>query len=105
MAEIVIAVYHPKPGQEERIVALVARHVPLLRARGLATPRPAIAMRSAGGALLEVFEWVDAQAAGRAHADPEVSALWDEMGQVAEFRCLADLPEATRTFPHFAPLA
>lgn len=105
MAEIVIAVYHPKPGQEERIAALVARHVPLLKARGLVTPRAPIAMRSAGGALVEVFEWVDAAAAGRAHADPEVAALWAEMGTAAEFRCLADLPEATRTFPHFAPLA
>lgn len=103
MSEIVLAIYQPHEGKEGELDQLVGRHLPLLRKKGLVTARQAVRMRSASHAVVEVFEWVDAEASGRAHSDPDVSALWEAMAQVAEFPCLADLPEATRRFPHFAP--
>jgi hypothetical protein len=104
MGEVVTAVYRPLPGRAADLEALVRRHFPTLRERGLVTERAPIVVRSEDGTLLEVFEWRDEAAAGEAHADPEVGALWNAMGEAGEFLCLADLPEATRRFPHFQPL-
>jgi hypothetical protein len=104
-SEIVIAVYRPKPGKERALEALIAKHVPTLRAAGLATSRPALLMRSADGAYLEVFEWKDGGAsANAAHDDPRVRAIWDPMGDVCEFAPLSSVREAKDRFPHFRPV-
>lgn len=73
--EMVIVGYRPHPGQAAELERLVADHVPILRRLGLATDRPALAMRAADGTVIEVFEW---QPGGieRAHADPQAGALW-----------------------------
>lgn len=84
---------------------LVEKHLPLLRKLGLATARDAIHAVGEDGTVLEIFEWTESGAAEKAHADPEVGALWGEMAEVADFPPLADLPEAATRFPHFRPLS
>jgi len=105
MGEIVTAIYRAHPGQEAALEELVRRHESLLRRSGLVTDRPTVLMRSADGSWVEVFEWVDADASRRAHEDAGVGALWGQMMEVADFPCLADLPEATQRFPHFRPVS
>ena len=102
--EIVQAVYRAKPGKEADLAALIDEHGPALRAEGLVTDRPFVVMRSRDGrTFVEVFEWVSRQAACDAHGNERIGALWGRMGEVAEFLTLADLAEATQTFPHFTP--
>lgn len=103
--EIVIAVYRPRPGRAPTLEAILRRHVPTLRAAGLASVRPVVVLKSlVDGTYLEIFEWVDAAAAERAHTIPSVMAVWNEMGAVAEFLPISALPETARPFAHFAPV-
>jgi len=104
--EIVQAVYRAKPGKEAALAALIERHVPLLRAEGLATERAATVMRSPrDGTFIEVFEWTRPDAAHAAHTNPKVAEIWGAMEEVAAFLTLADVPEATVRFAHFEPVA
>lgn len=104
-AQLVIAVYRPKPGGEARLRELLAGHVPALRELGLATDRPVVLMKTLdGSAYLEVFEWADGNAAQKAHHMPEVQAVWGPMMEVADFPSLGDLEEARGRFPHFQPV-
>ena len=104
-AEVVIALYRPKPGKDRELEALLARHVPALRALGLVTARPATHLRSMeDGTWLEIFEWADGGAsAHRAHEEPAVREIWDAMEKVCDFVTLGSLPEAGLRFPHFRP--
>jgi len=101
--EVVMAMYRPKAGGDAALRAIIARHVPTLRRVHLATDRPVLLLRAADGTYVEIFEWRPG-AAQQAHEHPEVEALWGEMAQVADFVRLADLAEAARPFPHFAPV-
>ena len=104
-AQLVIAVYRPKEGGEDRLRELLAGHVPALRELGLATDRPVVLMKTFdGSAWLEVFEWADEQAAHKAHEDPAVQAIWGPMMEVADFPPLGELAEASTRFPHFQPV-
>lgn len=103
--EIVIACYRPKPGKDGELRELIAGHVPALRRLGLATARPVVLLRSAAdGTYLEIFEWVSAGHATRAHHEPEIAALWKAMGECADFPPLGSLSEAARPFSHFQPV-
>lgn len=101
--EVVIAVYRPKPGQEDALRLLVDEHVPLLRKLDLVTDRPVMRLRSRD-AFLEIFEWRSKEAAGAAHDAPEVADLWKRMEEVATFPALGELEEAKTRFPHFRPV-
>jgi len=102
--EVVIAIYRARPGCEEQLRTLIARHVPTLRAAGLVTDRPVTWLRSmTDGAWVEIFEWASVEAARAAHDHPEVGELWRQMGEAAEFPPLARLAEADRPFAHFRP--
>lgn len=103
MGEMVIALYRPKDGCPDRLEALVREHVPILRRLGLATGRPALAVRAKGGEILEMFEWKEGAVAA-AHEHPEVQALWARFGEVCDYAPLASLPEAQEMFPGFEPL-
>ena len=101
-SEVCIAVYRAKPGKEEELAQLIEGHVPLLQSEGLATGRAPIVMRSkADGTFLEVFEWAAADSAHAAHTNEKVGPLWGQMGEIADFLTLADVPEAVHNFPHF----
>lgn len=104
MSRIVIVAYRPRPGREQELRALVARHMPLLAELGLVTDRPAWAMRASDGAIVEVFEWRSAEAIERAHSDAAVQALWNQFAAVCEYTPLMELAEARQPFAEFEPL-
>ena len=105
MGRIVIACYKPRPGQEAALSALVAEHVPSLRALGLATHRAPVLMQAGDGTVVEVFEWSSADAIQTAHAHPVVLQMWDRFNAVCEFLPLASVSEASSLFPEFTPMA
>jgi quinol monooxygenase YgiN len=104
MGVMVIVGYRPKPGQEAALLAEVQAHVPALRAEGLATDRPALAMRAADGTVVEVFEWVSQEAIDSAHGNPVVQKMWDSFGACCEYVPVGDLDEARQLFSSFTPL-
>ena len=100
-AVTVLAVYRPKPGQSEALDHLVTEHLPILRAEGLATDHPATVLKAADGSVVEIFEWVSADAIDRAHANPAVMALWARFAAACDYLPIADLPEAKQMFSPF----
>jgi hypothetical protein len=104
MGVIVIACYRPKPGEEAALRELMKTHVSILRSVGLATARVPIAMEAKDGTILEVFEWVSAEAIEKAHTDPTVLAMWERFGKVCDFVPVGQVPEAADMFASFAPL-
>ncbi len=57
MGSISVACYKPRPSRETELLELVRNHMKPLRAEGLVTDRAPIAMRTADGTKVEVFEW------------------------------------------------
>ncbi|MDP8994177.1 MAG: hypothetical protein M3N07_04205 [Pseudomonadota bacterium] len=104
MGEMVIAAYRPKEGKAEELEALVRDHVPFLRRLGLASDRPAAAMRAKNGEIIEVFEWKEGAVAA-AHQHPEVQKLWERFGELCDYIPLAAIEEAQAPFPGFEPIA
>lgn len=104
MGRIVIAAYRPRAGQHEALRALVAEHVPTLRTLRLATSRPVVTLGAADGTILEIFEWVSADAIEAAHAEPAVLDLWERFGAVADYCRLDELDEVHQMFAEFEPL-
>jgi hypothetical protein len=102
---MVIALFRPKPGMDETMLACMRDHQPILRAEGLVTDRPAYVMRASDGTLIEVFEWRSQEAIDAAHTNPRVLALWERYGACCDYVTLGDLAEAKSMFPGFAPVA
>jgi hypothetical protein len=100
---VVIVAYKPKPGKEADLLQLTCEHVPLLRAEGLATDRPAIACQAKDGTIVEVFEWA-AGGTERAHNNPEVMKLWQRYAAACDYVPLATLSESSTQFASFTPL-
>lgn len=103
MGRMVIVAYRPRPGQEDTLLRLTREHVPILRGLGMATGRPAQAMRATDGTIVELFEWTD-DGIARAHEHPEVQAMWARYAAACDYVPLRDLPEAARMFAEFAPI-
>ena len=103
MGDMVIVAYRPKPGADDALLDLVRDHAPFLRRLGLATDRPALIMRGAGGVIVELFEWVEGGVA-RAHAHADILALWGRYASVCDYVPLHALPEAREMFATFAPV-
>ena len=101
MGQIVIACYRPKTGKDAELLTLMADHVQTLRRVGLATERASIMGRAKDGTIVEVFEWVSAEAIERAHHDSTVQAMWERYGQVCDYVRLVDLAEASELFAGF----
>lgn len=100
-AEVVIAIYRPKEGKLEALEALVHKHFPTLKEYGLTTDKAPFIGRSTDGTILEVFEWISAEAARQAHDHPAVAKIWEARAVVCEFGTLEQLAEAKNRFPHF----
>ncbi|MCA9289989.1 MAG: hypothetical protein KDA25_02610 [Phycisphaerales bacterium] len=96
-----IAAFRPKPECEPDLLAVIADRLPLLRRLGMATDRPAILMRSRGGAILQVSEWTTDDAIARAHEHPEVLALWTRFGACCAYVRLDTIPESHEDFATF----
>jgi hypothetical protein len=82
--------YRVREDSVDDFLALVGKHGPVLRRLGLITDEPTrvyLGKEKSGGPLvIEVFEWVDEEASGRAHTHPEVSEVWEAMGPMCEDR-------------------
>ncbi len=104
MSRIVIACYRPKSGQQEALRVLIRDHVSTLRGLGLATDRAPITMEAADGTILEVFEWVSADAIQAAHSHPTVLKMWEAYGAVCDYVPVAQVPEASELFSNFTPI-
>ena len=101
---IVIVAYQPKPGKEADLMQLTRKHVPLLRAEGLATDHPVTVCQATDGTIVEVFEWA-AGGAERAHTNPLVLKLWERYADVCDFVPLATLAESSTRFASFTPIS
>ena len=101
MGRVVIVAYTPKPGREAQLLAAVGRHLGVLRAEGLVTERAPYVLRAADGSVLEIFEWLSADAIQRAHHSPAVQALWAEFGAACDYTPLARLAETQQMFAEF----
>jgi len=101
MGRAVIVAYKPKPGKERELLAAVQKHLEILSREDLVTDRPAHVMQAADGTVIEVFEWLSADAIARAHSNPAVQLLWREFGEVCDYVPLATLPETQQMFAEF----
>ena len=101
MGRFVIAAFQPKPGMQDRLLAVVARHWGVLRAQSLVTDKPSHAMRAADGTIVEVFEWTSAEAIERAHGNIAVQALWEEFVAVCDYVPVGGLAECQHMFSEF----
>lgn len=101
MTQIVFALYKPKPGQEVALEKLIQKHAPTLKQLGLITNRPSLTMKSSNGTYIEVIEWINVDAAEKAHEHPAVAQIWEGMGAISDFKKLSDLEESGHSFSHF----
>jgi hypothetical protein len=60
-------------------------------------------MRAGDGTILEVFEWVSAEAVKSAHTNETVKKMWEQFAEVCTYESLASLEEAQEMFAHFEP--
>jgi hypothetical protein len=100
MTEVVFAIYKPKFGKEKELEKLIERHVPVLKELELITSRPRLTLKSSDGTYIEIIEWVDVEAAEKAHEHPAVAKVWEAMEAISEFKKLSDLNEAGKAFSH-----
>ena len=104
MSRMVIAAYRPKPGREAELDELVAGHVFLLRAEGLATDRPHTVMKAADGTVIEVFEWKSKDAIDEAHRNEDVRSLWGRFEECCTHVPLSAVDECRALFAEFSPV-
>ena len=104
MGIIVIAGYKPKPGKGGALKELMKTHLPRLKAENLVTGRESIMMEAADGTILEVFEWLSAEAIQSAHTNPAVLEMWGEYAEVCDYVPVGSLPEADNLFSSFKPV-
>ncbi|MDB4921541.1 hypothetical protein [Mucilaginibacter sp.] len=104
MGRIVIVAYKPKPGKAEALKELTKTHVPRLKKEGLVTDRKAVIMETADGTIIEVFEWLSADAIQQAHSNPAVHQMWAEYAEVCDYVPLNSLSETGNMFADFTPV-
>ena len=68
-SRIVMVGHQPKEGKETELEQLVLIHHQKLNKEGLVTERQPIIMKSAEGAIIEVFEWLSEAAIEQAHSN------------------------------------
>ena len=105
MTETVICHYCVKAGKEADFEGLLRRHWPTLRRLGTVTDEPSQIYRGedAKGRPMfwEIFHWKSAAAFEKAHAHPEVLAIWEPMDALCEPR----EGRPNMEFPHVERLA
>lgn len=104
MGRVVIVRYKPKPGKASALKELTKTHVARLKKEGLVTDREPIISEAADGSIIEVFEWLSAEAIANAHNNPEVLKMWGEYAEVCDYAPLNTLDEAGNLFAEFSPV-
>jgi hypothetical protein len=101
MGVMVMALFRPKPGGQDELMACARDHLPVLRGQGLATDRPPVLLRAADGTLVEIFEWASPAAIEAAHTNALVGKLWARYAACCDYVTFADLAESRTLFPEF----
>jgi len=104
MGRVVIVAYRPKPGKADALKELAATHAARLRKEGLVTDRASVLLEAGDGTVVEVFEWLSAEAIRQAHTNAEVQKMWGEYAAVCDYVPLNQLPESGNMFAEFTPL-
>jgi hypothetical protein len=104
MGLFAIVAYRPRPGMEAVLLQLTREHAPILRAQGLVTQRPPYAMHAKDGTIVEVFEWMSAEAIAQAHTNSAVQALWARYNEACTYEPLGNLEECKQMFACFKPI-
>lgn len=86
-----VAHYRVKPGCKEEFLEIIDRHWIALRELELVTDREVevylgFEQGTEGPLVIEIFDWVNGDASGRAHTHPDVSGVWEAMGPLCEAR-------------------
>ena len=90
--ETVIAAYRPKPGKDLELHKLVRQHRRTLDKAHLVTKRPTLLLRApSDGTVIEIFEWNSAEAADKAHQNPDIRAMWNKFALIAVFVPLSSI--------------
>jgi hypothetical protein len=104
MGHVTIAAYKPKPGKEAALKELMKTHLPILKQEGLARDKESFIMEAADSTIVEVFEWLSAEAIQNAHTNPAVLQMWAGYGEVCDYIPVGNLTEASNSFSGFKPL-
>jgi hypothetical protein len=85
MSNITLCRYWVKPEKEDEFKKLLALHWPTFEKLGLVADKPPHLVfrgmdKKRGLFYVETFPWKDPEAMKRAHSLPEVSAVWEPMG-------------------------
>ena len=99
-----IACYKPKTGKSAALKELMKTHLERLKKEGLVTDRQSIIMEAADGTIVEVFEWLSAEAIQNAHTNPAVLQMWGEYAEACDYVPIGSLAEAGDLFSGFGPL-
>jgi hypothetical protein len=86
---LTMCVYHVKAGKEREFEKLLGKHFPTMLELGLVAKQPHQMWRGQDHetrktVYFELFPWKDGEAPQRAHAMPEVMAVWEPMGAICE---------------------
>lgn len=102
--ETVICTFRVKPDSLEAFLSLFDGHWSTLRRLELVTDTAeqqfiGVDHRGDEPVVVSIFEWINAEAADRAHDHPDVAEIWEAMRPLCEPR--HGLP--AMEFPHFRP--
>jgi hypothetical protein len=98
----VICQYRPRADAVDDLLDLIRQHRATYTGLGLAADRPEEIyvgedQDGAGPLIVTIFQWIDAEAPGRAHQHPRIAALWEKMETLVEDRAMGP----GMAFPHF----
>ncbi|MEH7332956.1 antibiotic biosynthesis monooxygenase [Neobacillus drentensis] len=103
-AVVFMALYRPKPGNEKELMEVLKEHIPTLRQEELITDHELLTLQAEDGTIIEIAEWKSTEAIEKAHQNPNVMAVWNKIGALAELTSLSTLAEAQYPFPNFKAL-
>ncbi len=83
-----LCIYRVTPGKEDQFEEILGRHWPTLDKTGLVSAEPARIFKGSTKdgkkSFIEMFQWKDENAPNIAHQTPEVMAIWEPMGALAD---------------------
>ena len=99
----VICQYRPRREAVDSMLDLIREHRATYTELGLATDGPEEVyvgedQDGSGPLIVTIFQWIDAEASGRAARHPRIGALWEKMETLVEDRAMGP----GMAFPHFS---
>ncbi len=101
MGRGVIVIYRPKKGMDQQLIQLVRDHISILQQQNLATEKLPIVMRATDGSIIEIFEWISAEAIAKAHNNKAVQELWAKFSLVCDYEIPVNVKEFHSVFSEF----